>query len=167
MEIMEKIRRSIDKILVVFSSAVLVIMVFAVVWQVFSRYVLNAPSTFTDELSRFGLIWVGLLGASYAFGQHAHLAINLIEAKMDYRKYYYIEQGIYIITLLFLAYVMVFGGLHLSAETMGQISPSLKLPMGVVYGIIPFAGVLNCGYALLNIFEARAKRAAKPAGGVK
>ena len=53
----------------------------AVVWQVISRYVLKDPASVTEELSRFFLIWIGLLGAAYAYRQKVHLGFNLIVEK--------------------------------------------------------------------------------------
>jgi len=40
-----------------------IVMVITVSWQVFSRYALRAPSSLTEEIARFQLIWLGLLGA--------------------------------------------------------------------------------------------------------
>ena len=37
-----------------------------VLWQVFTRFILQDPSSYTEELARFLLVWIGLLGASYA-----------------------------------------------------------------------------------------------------
>src|SRR5690554_1251642 len=58
------------------------VLVLCVVWQVISRYILNAPSTFTDELARFLLIWVSLLGAAYLSGQNAHISIDMISHRL-------------------------------------------------------------------------------------
>ena len=54
------------------------ILVIDVLWQVFSRYILTSPSSFTDEIAGFLLIWVGLLGAAFVAGKNEHLAIDLI-----------------------------------------------------------------------------------------
>ena len=75
---MLKVKNTIDKILewtLVVSMSLLVI---DVLWQVFSRFILQDPSSFTEELARFLLIWVGLLGAAYAAGQRMHLAVDLL-----------------------------------------------------------------------------------------
>jgi len=50
-----------------------VFMVLTVTWQVFSRYVLQAPSSLTEEIARFQLIWLGLLGAVYTFRNRMHM----------------------------------------------------------------------------------------------
>ena len=63
-----RLRNKIDKILYVFLAIIMAILVLDVLWQVASRYLFNSPSSFTDELAGFLLIWVGLLGAAYGTG---------------------------------------------------------------------------------------------------
>jgi TRAP-type C4-dicarboxylate transport system permease small subunit len=58
-------RLLIDQIIRFFCCLLLSAMIIIVTWQVISRYVLNAPSTFSEELLRFGVIWLSLLGAAY------------------------------------------------------------------------------------------------------
>ena len=57
-----------------------------VLWQVYHALRARAsPSGFTDELARYLLIWLGLLGAAYAVGQRMHLAIDLLPRALDAR----------------------------------------------------------------------------------
>ncbi|HLW08612.1 MAG TPA: TRAP transporter small permease subunit, partial [Marinilabiliaceae bacterium] len=58
-------RQRIDKILEFFLVVLMGTLVINVVWQVLSRFVFKNPSSFTDELATFLLIWVGLAGAAY------------------------------------------------------------------------------------------------------
>ena len=53
-----RFRKKLDKTLEWMLGILLITMVLNVLWQVFSRYILNDPSTFTDELSRYLLIWI-------------------------------------------------------------------------------------------------------------
>ena len=71
---MQKIRRTIDKVLAWFLIGLMGIAVLNVLWQVFTRWVLQDPSSYTEELARYLLIWIGLLGAAYAAGLTAHAA---------------------------------------------------------------------------------------------
>ena len=73
-----RFREKIDKILEKFVVALMAILVVDVLWQVISRYVLSSPSSFTDELAGFLLIWVGLFGSAYVAGKNEHLAIDLL-----------------------------------------------------------------------------------------
>lgn len=66
--IFNRLKLAVDRVIAAFSVAVMLALVVCVVWQVSSRYVLNQPSTLTDELARFLMIWVGLLGAAYTVG---------------------------------------------------------------------------------------------------
>ncbi|HRD18591.1 MAG TPA: TRAP transporter small permease subunit, partial [Candidatus Marinimicrobia bacterium] len=74
---MLKIRKILDNILKWVVVVLMAISVFNVLWQVFTRFILRNPSSYTEELARYLLIWVGLLGAAYAAGNKMHLAIDL------------------------------------------------------------------------------------------
>ena len=86
MMILNRIKLAVDRTIAAFSVAVMIALVVCVVWQVFSRYVLNQPSTLTDELARFLMIWVGLLGAAYTVGAQRHLAIDLLAMTLPPRR---------------------------------------------------------------------------------
>ena len=75
--LLEKLKKTIDVFISTFAIIVMVLLVSCVTWQVFSRYVLHMPSTMTDEIARFSMIWVGLLGAAYTVGLQKHLSIDL------------------------------------------------------------------------------------------
>lgn len=53
------------------AMAAVVLMVATALWQVVARYVLDQPPPWTEELARYSMVWVGLLGASCAFRQNA------------------------------------------------------------------------------------------------
>ena len=50
-----------DKILSIACAVLLTFMTVLVLIQVFSRYILNSPVAFTEELVRYSLIWTGFL----------------------------------------------------------------------------------------------------------
>ena len=60
--------------------AMLTLLVFGT-WQIFTRWVLGNPSTFTDELLRYVLIIAGFIGSAYCFYRDEHLALTLITDK--------------------------------------------------------------------------------------
>ncbi|GAB1359158.1 hypothetical protein MASR1M31_09390 [Porphyromonadaceae bacterium] len=69
-------RKSIDKVLGILLIVLMSVLIIDVMWQVISRYVLANPSSFTDEVAGYLLVWVGLLGAAYVAGKKDHLAID-------------------------------------------------------------------------------------------
>ncbi|MEX0995353.1 MAG: TRAP transporter small permease, partial [Balneolaceae bacterium] len=120
------------------------ILVLDVVWQVFSRYILNAPSTFTDELARFLLIWVSLLGAAYFSGKNLHIAINVLPERLSPTNQRKLNILIRIFIIAFVLCVLVIGGgvLVYYTYTYRQITPTLQIPMALVYLIGPLSGLL-------------------------
>lgn len=146
------IRQKIDKVIEFALVSIMSILVIDVLWQVFSRYVLASPSSFTDELAGFLLIWVGLLGAAYVAGKNEHLAIDLLLQKTKGAKKRRLQIFINLIVCVFALFVMVFGGSWLvyTRFYLGVTSAALALPLGYVYIIVPISGILTMYYTIDN-----------------
>ncbi len=152
-----KIKKWIDKILYVLLAALMSLMVINVLWQVASRYLLNSPSSFTDELSRYLLIWVSILGASYVCGKKMHLSIDILPMWLKGKKALYLNRVIYAMIAVFGFFVFVWGGSRLVYITLklNQTSPSLNIPLGYVYAVLPISGILLIFYCVITLFEKR------------
>ena len=118
MMILNRIKLAVDRTIAAFSVAVMIALVVCVVWQVFSRYVLNQPSTLTDELARFLMIWVGLLGAAYTVGAQRHLAIDLLAMTLPPRRQALLSVIINLLIFIFAGSVIVTGGVKLIEKTL-------------------------------------------------
>ena len=148
-------KRALDRVLGAFLSILMFVLVVDVVWQVLTRFVLTQPSSFTDELARFLLIWVGLLGAAYAVGQRLHLAIDLISDRLEPRRRQLLGIVIESVVLAFAVGVLLVGGWKLVSLTLllGQTSAALGLPLGYVYSVLPLSGGIMAFYAIVFIRE--------------
>lgn len=140
----DKIDRVLERVLI----GLFAIMLLSVLWQVFSRFILGSPSTVTDELSSFGLIWVGLLGAAYATGKKLHLAIDLLPSKLVDRNRLFFDGFVHLSIALFSLAVLVIGGGRLSWITfvLKQKSAAMQIPLGIIYLILPLSGLLIIYY---------------------
>ena len=125
-------------------------MVVNVIWQVFTRFFTDSPSSFTDELARFLMIWLGLLGAAYVAGKNEHVAIDLLAKKAGTKGQQLIAQLIRLSVLSFAFFGMVIGGGRLVYITfkLEQFSPALRIPLAAVYSVIPLSGILIVFYKL-------------------
>jgi len=130
--------------------SLLLAMVVTVSWQVASRYLFNDPSSVTEEIARFLLMWISLLGASYAYRTRMHLGLDLLVGKMSARTQYWVAQFGYGVALVFALTVMLCGGLHLVwlTWTLEQFSAALTIPMAGVYLVLPLSGLLISFYAI-------------------
>lgn len=152
---MTRLRRRLDAVL----GAGLVLLMGAavvnVVWQVISRFALGSPSSFTDELARTLLVWIGLLGAAWGVGRRLHVAVDLLPRTLSPR----LEAALELLALApvfaFAAAVMGVGGLQLVwlSFELGQTTAALGLPLGVVYLVVPLAGGVVCLYVADDLGE--------------
>ena len=110
MTLRNKIEKGLEWTLVFIMS----VLVVDVTWQVISRYIMSSPSSFTDELAGFLLIWVGLLGAAYVAGKREHLAIDILLQRSSPERRYKLEMAISILIVFFSIAVLVIGGIWLS-----------------------------------------------------
>lgn len=153
MLILEKIKYKVDRILFYILFVVVVAILFCVTLQVFSRYLLNAPVVFTEELVRFLLIWLGLLGGAYTFGVKGHIALTLVFDKFNLKIKNILSIIIDIIVLMLALFVLVIGGMKLINLTSNQLSPVLVIPMWWVYSCAPISGVIILFYQIYYIIK--------------
>nr|WP_297915465.1 TRAP transporter small permease [uncultured Allomuricauda sp.] len=152
-----QLRKTIDKILANFLVIIMAVMVINVLWQVASRFIIGTPSSFTDELARYLMIWIGILGAAYVSGRNMHVAIDVLPRRFNVP----IQQGLILMVrlliILFCMVAMVIGGSRLVYITyvLGQNSPALQVPLAVVYAVIPISGMLIIYYKMSDILKKR------------
>lgn len=148
-------KKNINKFVGSLLSLLMGIMLLCVLWQVFTRYVMGEASTFTEELARFLLIWIGMLGAAYISGENGHLAIDLLPQKLEGANKRKLQLGINVIIILFVVVALIIGGGQLVyiSYILNQTSAALQVPLAYVYLILPVSGILICYYKILNLME--------------
>lgn len=137
-----------NRILEVLLGVVVAVMVVGCFWQVFTRFVLNNPSKYTEELLRYLLIWMTMLGVPYAYGKDSHLSINLVTRSFDKKASVLTKIGIEILILCLSIFVMIIGGWIVTMNSSGQISPALHMPMELYYACVPVGGVMMVLYCV-------------------
>lgn len=145
--------KALNKILEYILAILVVVMVGGCIWQIFTRFVLQNPSDWTEELVRYALIWMTMIGVPYAYGKQQHIAVTFITS--TFTKKGTLKDKIFIeILVLFLSvFVMVAGGIMVSMNAAGQVSPALGLPMQFYYLGIPICGVLMVIYAVDRLIK--------------
>lgn len=132
------------------------VMVIDVTWQVVSRFLLRAPSSFTEELAGFLLIWVGILGAAYGFRTRAHLGIDLVVLRLPRKARRTATIVAHVLVAAFALSTMVIGGLLLVrlAFQLDQTSAAMGIRVGFVYLALPLAGILIIVFSTESIAKA-------------
>lgn len=148
-------KQTIDRYLAYLLVFLMILITLDVLWGVFTRYALGNQAGWTEELARYLLIWIGMLGAAYASGQRMHLAIDLLSPKLGPKARRRLAAFINVLIAGFALTAMVIGGARLIyiTQTLGQTSAAMRIPMAFVYLAIPAAGLLIVYYKVNDLFS--------------
>ena len=136
------------------------LLVFDVVWGVFSRYVMGEQTKWTEELARFLLVWVSLLGGAVAFGTKGHLGVDYFTGKFHPEMQKLMAIAAHVTVLFFACSIFLYGGGRVVADAlaMEQTTPALGWKMGHVYLALPIAGIFMVLFTLENMIETLANK---------
>lgn len=148
-------KATIDKYLGGFLVLLMAVMTVDVLWGVFTRYVLSSQASWSEELARYLMIWIGILGAAYASGQRMHLAIDLLKPKLSLDRARMVNFIIAGFVIFFAITVMLIGGgrLMFVTQKLGQMSPALNIPKFWIYLVIPLSGIFILIYQFMHLRE--------------
>lgn len=161
---MKKLEKILDLAMSTIMSIVMLVLVIFGFWQIFSRWVLNDPSTFTDELLRYLLIWAGMIGAAYCFFHDKHVKLTLLTSKLKGTPLMVLNVIDEIVVIAFVIYVYIFGGAQMVAQNASQLTAVLRLPMSLIYACLPVSGVFVILSKILRYLSLLAESKAKKGG---
>ena len=119
----------------------LVCMVVIVFANVISRYYLEASLAWSEEVTRFMLIWMVFLGAVLAYVNDEHLGLDIIVKNLPLR----LRSAIAVLVdvlIMFAVWLLIQGGLMLTVGSWEWEAPATAIPYGEVYLIVPICGSL-------------------------
>lgn len=134
------------------------VMLLAIGWQVFMRYVFNRPPSWTEELALLCFTWTMLLMLSVGVRQAFHAHIDLLLKVVPSSVAWWIERAILLLTALFGAYLAK-GGATYVLETATATSAAIAYPIYALHLAAPVCGALVLWFA----FERLTLSAATPA----
>jgi len=148
--------------------ATMALLVVDVVWGVFTRYALGEQAKWSEELARFLLVWVALLGGALAFRTKAHLGVDYFVSLLhpDARRLTAVIADL--VVLFFAGAVLLLGGASVVREALAleQTTPALGWKMGYVYLALPISGFFVVLYTVDNLMETlRGRPAGRSLGG--
>ena len=129
-------------------------LVLDVVWGVVTRYLIGEQAKWTEELARFLLIWVSMLGGALAFRRREHLGIDFLIGTMDTDARTSMHKFKQAIVCFGAIAVFLYGGCRIvwDALVAQQTTPALGLKMGYVYSAVPLAGIFILLFAIEDMF---------------
>lgn len=121
--------------------------------QVLSRFVFNAPIDYTEELSRFGLIWLVFIGTAHATYLNEHFIVSVLVDAINFpgKKVY-----LFLVELLVIVFFvgLIYFGWKIAWKN-PRIEPALNLSMGWAYLAMPVGCSLALYHLMLSLYRAR------------
>ena len=131
---------------------ILIAILISVSIGVFTRYILNDPAGWTEELARYLLVWLTLIGAPLGCLNFTHIGIQFLPEALSARGRLILFVSIYMALIVFCA-LMFFGGIKLMAVYWKSRSVTMGIPVGLVYMSLCVSSVLILVASLLNIIK--------------
>ncbi len=129
--------------LVILSFAMMVLMVFA---QVVIRYLTNNSLTWSEELSRFVMVWMVYLASVLTYNAQQHIMVDALTTQLRGLAKTIILLINKLVVMVFVVFVII-GATKFLPTTAIQKSPANSIVMAHVYIVIPISlfciGVLN------------------------
>ncbi len=150
---MRKFGRMLDAIFMSLSLAFLAVIIVASFVQVFTRYIMGAAVTGSEELGRYCFIWMSMLGGSICVGKWLHPTISVLTDKLGPGLARW-SDAILGLLIVLVAAVLVAKGVSMVLVTTRQLSSVMRVPMCLVYLSVPLGGFGMGVHALIRILAA-------------
>lgn len=152
-ELLTTVKKFMIKLLAGIATVLLSAMTLLVLYQVFTRYVLNSPAAFTEELVRYFLIWTGFIGAAYAFFTRQYMCLVLVRDSLNPAGRRILMTLVDLLILLFALFVITIGGFKLALSAEKVYSALLGIPRSLVYAMAPVSGLFMIAAQIINLYE--------------
>lgn len=136
---MEKLDEFLDRCMKFLMAMAMLSLVIGGFWQIFTRWILQNPSTFTEEFMRYMLIWASMIGSAYCFYKDKHLTLDLFKCKVKGVASIALNVFIEGVILFFIIYVFIYGGAYQMMNSTNY-SPVMHIPYKFLYIVLPLSG---------------------------
>jgi TRAP-type C4-dicarboxylate transport system permease small subunit len=138
----QRIEGVISRTAIAVAALLLAVSASLAIYQVFTRYVIGTPSTWSEVAIRSMMIWAVFLTLPYAFKTGAMIGVELIYRLVPRQvmaPVYYVVAGVCIIFLL----VLTWQGYNMMLRVQNQMLAGLFISISYVYAAVPVGGVLS------------------------
>lgn len=123
------------------------VMVGTLIVQVFYRFVLGDPLSWSEELARYAFVWITFLGAAVAYRHGGHIVVETVILLLPRRAQAALAWVVDALVVVALATLLV-QGLGIMEATSNVQATMLEIPMSWVYGSVPVSAAVMLAYQL-------------------
>lgn len=138
LSVLLRIEHQLTRLALMVAVLMLVISVTLSFYQVLTRFVFNAPSTWTEVASRASMIWCVFMAAAATFRGGYMMAVEVIYKWLPRRGLLLLEVAIVACCLLVLVLgVMCYYGILMTLRVSNQVMSGMNISMSWAYAAIP------------------------------
>ena len=141
-----RLEHQLTRLAMLIAVVMLVISVTLSFYQVLTRFVFNAPSTWTEIASRAAMIWCVFMAAAATFRGGYMMAVEAIYKVVPRRLHIGLEIVVVCCSLLVLA-VLIHYGILMTLRVSNQTMSGMNISMSYAYAAIP----TGAGFALVAV----------------
>ena len=130
--IFDFIEKALDAVLVV----MMIIMGSSIVIQVFSRYVLNRPTSWSEEIARYFFVWITMVGSAVVLRRRGHIDVSVLVDRLPNRLRLAVALLSDLAVLFFLG-ILCWAGIGITQVAHRQLSAATEVPMSFFYSALP------------------------------
>ncbi len=142
---------SVDRLIQYLVFVIIVGMVTVTTLQVICRVFFTALA-WSEELTRYLLVWGTFFAATMAYKRGNHIAITFLVGLFPRKYQHYFSILTYLISIGFFSVITYYGWQMMKLQVF-QISPAMSLPMKYVYSAIPASLIIMSIHAVSGIFS--------------
>ena len=127
-------------------------MVISILLAIISRFIIKIPIPWTEELSRYLMIWMAFIAGGLGLKRGVHVGINFVVQRIPEKASKWVRLITNIALLIFFL-VLIIEGFHLTILVAGQMSPVLRVSMAWVYSSLPVGATLFTFFVIQSVVE--------------
>lgn len=163
MNALRRLNAGLERTALAFVVAALGVMCVVVFAQVFGRYVVHYSLPWSEELSRFLMVWVSMLGSAVAARRRMHVGFDALVARLPAPARKVARAAAIVVAAAVFAATAWFG-FRLASFNMAQTSAAMGIPMGYPYLAVPVGSLLLVLFLAEELLEVWTGREAAHAG---
>ena len=157
---LSRLTASVDWVLCKVCITLFMAILLTMVLQIFFRYVLSAPLTWTEELARYLYIWACWFGAPVAMRRGNHVAISVLAERFPRQIAQVVTLILHLVALFFL-FELTYQGVLLALRSHTVRAITLPIPWSMIYLAAPISAtamILETAEAIRRLFMPPARR---------
>ena len=147
---LERVETAVALVERVVAVGLLVMVLSATFAQVVARFVFDSPFFWSEELSRYGYVWLVFVASVFVMGERTHLTVEFGDRRLGRRGRFAVNL-FGIVACVVACAVLAIGSLGPLADMSRGSSPALGIPTVVFYGVVLVSIALMGVHALANV----------------